>query len=117
MFGPVNAFEKLAASRDLKGGVRRVSRITADRERAVMIQRRTQPYCSPSRRRAFMAIALFGGILPGCVTSNTGGEVQRGGDVISAIREVDLTPRFPRQVRLSQTSGEKDRLQGATYYR
>ena len=80
------------------------------------MQRRTQPYCSPSWRRAFVAIALFGGILSGCVTSNTGGEVQRGGDVISAIREVDLTPRFPRQVRPSQTSGEKDRLQGATYY-
>ena len=83
-----------------------------------MMQRRTQPYCSPSRRRAFLAIALFGGMLPGCVTSNnnTGGEVVQRGDVISAIREVDLTPRFPRQVRSSQTSGDKDRLQGATYY-
>jgi len=122
---PVNAFERLAASRDLKGGGAPRINITADRERAVMMQRRTQPYCSPSRRRAFLAIALFGGILPGCVTSTTGGDVQRGdvqrgevqrGDVLSAIREVDLTPRFPRQVRSSQAGGEKDRLQGASYY-
>src|SRR5690242_14699286 len=58
---------------------------------------------------------LLTALLPGCVTANNQRPETPRPDIISQIREVDLQPRFPHEVKSPQTTTRDPERQAVTY--